>query len=144
MQAHRKNQKPLLIRTRLWAQVLVAMALGIGLGLLLSPAALAVVSREVAYNFAQWVALTGQLFLAMIQMVVIPLVMSSIILGIASGSDLSFLKKVGLRLAPYFVVTTTIAVVLGIAMATLLNPGKFIDVELMQSMVGETPHATVY
>jgi len=140
MQGHKKNQRALLIRTRLWAQVLVAMLLGIGLGLLLSPSGVAVVSKEVAYNFAQWVALPGQLFLAMIQMVVIPLVMSSIILGIASGNDLSFLKKVGLRIAPYFVVTTTIAVMIGITIVTILKPGEFIDAELVQSMVGDTPH----
>lgn len=116
------------------------MVLGIVLGLLLSPSGVALVSNEVAYGFAQWVALPGQLFLAVIQMVVIPLVLSSIILGIASSGDSSFLKKVGLRIAPYFVMTTTIAVVLGIAMVTLLSPGNYIDAELVQSMVGDTPH----
>lgn len=141
MQERRKIQKPLLIRTHLWAQVLVAMVLGIGLGLLLSPSGAALASNNVAYGFAQWVALPGQLFLAVIQMVVIPLVLSSIILGIASSGDSSFLKKVGLRIAPYFVMTTTIAVVLGITMATLLSPGDFINDELVQSMVGDTPYS---
>ncbi|MBE9516708.1 MAG: dicarboxylate/amino acid:cation symporter [Proteobacteria bacterium] len=140
MRGHIKIQAPLLIRTRLWAQVLAAMVLGIGLGLLLSPSGAAMISNEVAYAFAQWVALPGQLFLAIIQMVVIPLVLSSIILGIASSGDSSFLKKVGLRIAPYFVMTTTIAVVLGIAMVTWLSPGNYIDAELVQSMVGDTPH----
>jgi Na+/H+-dicarboxylate symporter len=133
-------QKPLLLRTHLWAQVLVAMVLGIGLGLLLSPSGADLVSNKVAYGFAQWVVLPGQLFLAVIQMVVIPLVLSSIILGIASSGDPSFLKKVGLRIAPYFVMTTTIAVVLGLTIATLLSPGDYIDAELVQSMVGNTPY----
>ncbi len=140
MQKRIKIQRPLLIRTHLWAQVLVAMVLGIGLGLLLSPSGVALLTNEVAYAFAQWVALPGQLFLAIIQMVVIPLVLSSIILGIASSGDSSFLKKVGLRIAPYFVMTTTIAVMLGISMAMLLSPGDFVDAELVQSMVGDTPH----
>jgi Na+/H+-dicarboxylate symporter len=135
-----KIQRPLLLRTHLWAQVLVAMVFGIGLGLLLSPSGVALVSHEVAYGFAQWVALPGQLFLAVIQMVVIPLVLSSIILGIAASGDSTFLKKVGLRIAPYFAMTTTIAVVLGITMATLLSPGDFIDAELVKSMVGDSPH----
>ena len=64
-----------------------------GLGLLLSPSGMALLSKETAYNVAQWVALPGQLFLAMIQMVDIPLVISSIILGITSSGDASFLKK---------------------------------------------------
>ncbi len=138
-----KIQKPLLIRTHLWLQVIVAMVLGIGMGLLLSPSGAALLSKEVAYGFAQWVALPGQLFLAMIQMVVIPLVMSSIILGIASSGDASFLKKVGIRIVPYFIVTTTVAVVIGIAMVTLLSPGEFIDADLIKSMEGDTPHSVI-
>ena len=135
-----KIQRPLLIRTHLWLQILVAMVFGLGLGLLLSPSGVALVSNDMAYGFAQWVAVPGQLFLAMIQMVVIPLVLSSIILGIAASGDSSFLKKVGLRIAPYFVMTTTIAVMIGITIVTVLKPGEFIDAELVQSMVGDTPH----
>ena len=116
------------------------MVLGIGLGLLLSPSGVALVSNDLAYGFAQWVALPGQLFLAIIQMVVIPLVLSSIILGIASSGDTAFLKKVGLRITLYFTITTMIAVVLGISMAMLLSPGDYIDAELVRSMVGDTPH----
>ena len=140
MQAHRKARKPLLLRMHLWQQVLVAMVLGIGLGLLLSPSGAALLAEQTAYDLAQWVALPGQLFLAVIQMVVIPLVLSSIILGITSSGDASFLKKVGMRILPYFVVTTSIAVVIGIAVATLLRPGDYIDAELMQTMGGDTPH----
>jgi len=125
--------------------VLIAMVLGIGLGLLLSPSGVALLSREAAYDVAQWVALPGQLFLAMIQMVVIPLVISSIVLGIASSGDAAFLKKAGVRIVPYFVATTAIAVILGITVATLLRPGNYIDAELVQSMAGDTPHTvTVY
>lgn len=144
MQRHRKTRKPLLIRMHLWEQVLIAMVLGIGLGLLLSPSGVALIPEQAAYDLAQWVALPGQLFLATIQMVVIPLVISSIILGIASSGDASFLKKAGLRIVPYFVVTTSIAVVLGITVATTLRPGHYIDAELVQSMVGETPHTVTF
>ncbi len=140
MRRQRKHQRPLLLRTHLWEQVLLAMVFGVGLGLLLSPSGMALLSKETAYDVAQWVALPGQLFLAVIQMVVIPLVISSIILGITSSGDASFLKKIGLRIVPYFIVTTSIAVVLGIAVVTMLQPGNYIDAELVQSMAGDTPH----
>ncbi|MCW9012794.1 MAG: dicarboxylate/amino acid:cation symporter [Gammaproteobacteria bacterium] len=140
MPRHSKPQRPLLLRAHLWQQVLLAMVFGIGLGLLLSPSGMALLSKETAYDVAQWVALPGQLFLAVIQMVVIPLVISSIILGITSSGDTSFLKKAGLRIVPYFIVTTSIAVVLGITVATMLRPGNYIDAELVESMVGDTPH----
>ena len=134
------NQKPLLIRTHLWVQVLVAMAAGLGVGLLLSPSGAGIISERFAYSIAQWVVLPGHVFLAMIQMVVIPLVLSSIILGIASSGDSSFLKKVGLRITPYFIGTTIVAVLLGIFVSELFNPGLYVDSELVQSMVGKTPH----
>lgn len=140
MQRHLQSRKPLLIRMHLWQQVLIAMVLGVGLGLLLSPSGFALLPKEAAYDAAQWVALPGQLFLATIQMVVIPLVISSIILGITSSGDASFLKKAGVRIVPYFVVTTSIAVLVGITLVTVLRPGNYIDAELVQSMAGNTPH----
>ena len=140
MQKEHHSRKPFLIRAHLWQQVLIAIVLGFGLGLLLSPSGVALLPAESAYNLAQWVALPGQLFLAVIQMVVIPLVISSIILGITSSGDASFLKKAGIRIVPYFVSTTAIAVVLGITVATVLRPGNYIDADLMRSMAGDTPH----
>ena len=73
-----------LLRSRLWAQTLVAMIAGIALGLGLSPSGGAWVSAAPADTIAGWLALPGQVFLALIQMIVILLVLSSIILGLAS------------------------------------------------------------
>ena len=116
-----------LIRTHLWAQILVGMVLGIGIGLILSPSGMGLVPDAVAFEIASWVALPGQIFLAIIQMVVIPLVISSIALGIVSSGDLNFLKRIGLRIGPYFVFTTTVAVVIGVVVATIIQPGSYID-----------------
>ena len=69
------------IRTRLWAQVLIGMVLGVVVGLLLSPSGAALVSGATADSLAAWVALPGKLFLALIQMVVVVLVLSSIVIG---------------------------------------------------------------
>ncbi|HCR95080.1 MAG TPA: dicarboxylate/amino acid:cation symporter [Oceanicaulis sp.] len=118
-----------LIESRLWAQILVAMVVGVGLGLLLSPQTEGPfsLSPESAELWAEWLRLPGQLFLNVIQMVVIPLVVTSIILGLTSAGDPAFLRKVGLRIAPYFVGTTTLAVLLGALVATTIKPGRFID-----------------
>jgi len=128
------DKKPLLLRKFLWFQIIVAMVLGIGIGLILSPTGLGVLDEEIAYTVASWVALPGQLFLSLIQMVVIPLVMTSIILGVASGGDSNFLKKVGLRIAPYFVLTTGVAVTIGIFIALFIQPGQYISGEFTQHM----------
>jgi proton glutamate symport protein len=125
-----------LIRAKLWMQILVAMALGIGLGLTLAPSGLGLLSEPTALAVAEWVALPGGVFLGLIQMVVIPLVTTSIVLGLTSTPDKSFLAKVGLRIAPYFVGTTTIAVAIGALVALAIEPGAYIDSELIAKVHG--------
>ena len=116
-----------LVRRRLWLQILVGMGLGIGTGLALSPSGGGVFADETARLVACWLALPGHIFIALIQMMVVPLVLSSVILGVASGGSPEFLRRVGLRIAPYFLGTTTVAVVLGMALATAIQPGALID-----------------
>lgn len=119
------------IRTRLWAQILVAMLLGVVLGLAFSPSAgtALALTRSGADSLGEWLRLPGALFLNLIQMVVIPLITSSIILGITSAGEPEFLRKAGLRIVPYFVGTTTAAVLIGIAIASIIQPGAFVDAE---------------
>jgi len=125
-----------LIRTRLWAQIIVAMIAGIAIGLLLSPSGGAIVPESVADTISGWLALPGHLFLALIQMIVVPLVLSSIILGIASGGDAAFVRSIGSRIAPYFVCTTIVAVLIGASIAFWIEPGAYIDVGAATTSVG--------
>lgn len=129
--------------TQLWFKVLLAMFLGILVGLLFSPDAMALLSKETAYAVAPWIALVGNIFLALIKMIVIPLVMSSIILGIANAGDIETLKALGLRITPYFIFTTIVAVGLGIGVAMLISPGKSVSSEVIASLpaVSETTKA---
>ena len=60
-------------------------------------------------------------------MVVVPLVLSSIVIGITGSGSTDFLRQVGLRIAPYFVITTTIAVLIGASLALWIEPGRYID-----------------
>jgi len=127
----------------LWAQVMVAMVTGVTLGFLLSPSGGNLVSPEAAFQIAPWIALPGNLFLAMIKMVVIPLVMTSIILGIAASHNLDFLKKVAIRIVPYFILTTVVATTIGISLALLVEPGRYISAELVQAIMAAAPPTEV-
>ncbi len=126
-----------LLEKRLWAQILVAMAAGIALGLLLSPSGGAVVSESTANLVATWLALPGRLFLAVIQMVVVPLVLSSIVLGIATSGDTGFLKRIGFRIAPYFICTTATAVLIGATIALWIAPGQYIGDGLAEAVTSD-------
>ena len=119
---------------KLWFQVIIGMLLGVGIGLLLSPTAFALISKDLAFAIAPWVALVGNVFLALIQMIVIPLVMSSIILGITSAEDTQTLKVLGLKIAPYFVFTTITAVTIGICITYFIQPGNFVSADIINQI----------
>ncbi len=65
----------------------------------------------------------GQVFIRLIQMVVIPLVVSAIIIGITSIGDNKQLGKFGSKMIVYYGILTSIAVTIGAALALLVKPG---------------------
>ena len=118
----------ILLKQKLWLQVLVALFLGIFLGILLGPD-LSLINPELSLTITNWLALPGNIFLQMIKMIVIPLIFSSIILGIISSGDPQFLKKIGPRIGLFFIITTIIAIIIGLGVTEIIKPGNYIDVE---------------
>jgi proton glutamate symport protein len=107
--------------------------------ILLAPTGAGLLSEKISEQIAPWIALPGNLFLSMIKMVVIPLVLTSIILGITSSDDKDFLKKVSMRIFPYFIATTMVATAIGASLSTLLQPGKYIDSALIADVMEGSP-----
>lgn len=114
-----------LVRTRLWAQVLAGLVLGILVGALLGPD-LALVERRTAVLLGAWLSLPGQLFLGLVGMVIIPLLACSIILGIAGAGSGESLRALGWRLALFITATTAAAAALGVALVAWLAPGDLV------------------
>lgn len=110
------------ITSRLWAQVIAGMVLGFGLGLLMSEAT-GLVAPQTAEVIGIWLALPGRIFLALIAMVLVPLIFSSIVGGLAGAGSGAELRSVGLRLAGFILLTTTVAAGMGVALAQWLRPG---------------------
>lgn len=121
-----------LVKGRLWLQILIGLFLGLIVGALLSPTA-DLVSREAANIAGSWLALPGRFFLTMVQMIVVPLVFASVIRGIAANENVEQLKTTGVGLVVYFLLTTTIAVSIGIGIAYFLQPGQYVDLSVAQS-----------
>lgn len=128
--------------SKLWFQVITGMIAGVLLGLLLSPTAFALVDEKIAYAIAPWIALLGNIFLALIKMIVVPLVMSSIILGITSAGNVSVLKNLGFKIAPYFVITTIVAVTLGIFITYLIHPGTYVSSDIVNQVASSVVHVS--
>ncbi len=69
----------------------------------------------------------GQLFLRLLLMIVVPLVFSSLVVGVAGIGDVRKLGRVGLKSFGYCLVISAISVVIGITLANTIKPGKRID-----------------
>ena len=113
-------------RTRLWAQVLAGLVLGLVFGTFIGPD-LGWVAPETAEVVGRWVALPGNIFLRLISMVLAPLVLGSIVLGLTRSESGGDLRSVGLRFMTFVVVTTTMAAATGIALAQIFEPGAYVD-----------------
>ena len=126
-----------LVQGRLWLKILIAMVIGLGCGLLLGPSA-GLVDPKHSDTLGGWLSLPGYLFLGIIQMVVIPLIFSSVIRGLAASEDAEQLKSVGLKAVVYFILTTTLAIILGISVTRLINPGAYLAESARRSIVKDS------
>src|SRR5258705_7934259 len=69
----------------------------------------------------------GQLFLRLLLMIVVPLVFSSLVVGVAGIGDIRKLGRVGLKSFGYCLVVSAISVLIGLTLANTIKPGKRID-----------------
>ncbi|TXE16763.1 dicarboxylate/amino acid:cation symporter [Psychroserpens burtonensis] len=113
-----------LIKGRLWFKVIIGLLLGAGIGVLLNPST-GLLSENISLRMADWLDLPGQIFMRLVQMIMIPLIFTSIITGIV-GNTSENLKTFGLRLLLYFIFTTSIAIMIGLVVTLVLKPGQYI------------------
>lgn len=122
-----------LLRNRLWLQIMIAMVAGTAVGILIGPTVGAIDPRKAAL-IGDWFAFPGLLFLALIQMIVIPLIFASIIRGIAASQGLDQLRQVGFRAGGYFILTTIVAILIGMSLTVLIQPGSYIDESAVRAL----------
>lgn len=122
-----------LVEGRLWLKVLIGLALGIAVGFAIGPQA-GLLAPDTGALLGTWLALPGRLFLAAIQMIVIPLVFASIIRGLAASQSAQQLQRLGLAAIGFFVVTTAVASAIGIGIADLVRPGDYLPHSALASM----------
>lgn len=69
----------------------------------------------------------GDLFLRLLRMVIVPLVFTSLVSGVASLGDLRHVGRVGLRTVVYYTCTTAMAILVGLTLVNLIRPGRGLD-----------------
>jgi len=113
-----------LVKGRLWLKVIIGLILGASFGILLNPSS-GIVSEQFSSSLAEWLDLPGQIFMKLVQMIMIPLVFTSIISGIVSNTSEN-LKTFGLRLLFYFIFTTAVAIFIGVIVTLIFKPGEYL------------------
>ena len=73
----------------------------------------------------------GTIFINMIKMIVVPIIVSTLIVGVAGTGDFKQLGKLGGKTLIYFEIVTTIAIILGILVANVFEPGKGVDMSTL-------------
>lgn len=71
----------------------------------------------------------GDVFIRLIKMIVVPIVLSTLIIGVAGVGDVKKLGKIGGKSILYFEIVTTIAIIVGLAAANLFQPGAGINMD---------------
>ncbi len=108
-------------KIQLTTKIFIGLILGIVVGMLL---------QETPQIAQSYIKPFGTLFLNMIKMIIVPLVFSSLVVGAASIGDPKSLGRIGGKTLGYYLVTTSIAVAIGLALATILKPGTGLVIPL--------------
>lgn len=104
-------------RLPLWQQILVGLVLGTLVGSLLG-------------ERAAWLAPVGDLFINAIKMLIVPLVFSTLVVGITGMRDPQAMGRIGLRTVAIYLLTTAFAIALGLLLSTFIQPGTGVSMSM--------------
>ncbi|WP_373869437.1 cation:dicarboxylate symporter family transporter [Fictibacillus barbaricus] len=107
------------MRISLAWQILIGLAVGIIVGALFF-------GNETVQGYLQPI---GDIFIRLIKMIVVPIVVSSLIVGVASVGDIKQLGRLGGKTILYFEIITTLAIIIGLFIANIFQPGAGVDMK---------------
>lgn len=84
-----------------------------------------------------WIAPWGKVFINMLKMIAVPLVLISLINGIAGLKDIAQLSSMGGKTIGIYIITTVVAVTIGLVAVNLIKPGEAFSDEVRQEMVAQ-------
>lgn len=106
-----------LLKGNLLTQILIAFVIAIILGFIFGES-------------IKVVEPLGDLFLRLIKFIIAPLVLSTLIVGVASIGDPKSLGRIGLKTVIYYMATTAVAIAIGLAVAYVISPGKGLSIDM--------------
>ncbi len=116
------------VRINLVTQILIAFVLAIILG-------------TVFGSSIDFLKPLGDLFLRLIKFIIAPLILSTLVVGVASTSDPKQLGRIGFKTVSYYLATTAMAIMIGLAVAFVISPGKGLTIDTSSVEVPEAAAA---
>jgi Na+/H+-dicarboxylate symporter len=106
---------------KLWQKIIIALILGVVVGAVLGPS-------------AEYIKPIGSLFINLIKMLIVPLIFSSLVVGICSMDDIKKMGRIGAKSFGIYLLTTAIAITIGLVIGTVLQPGAGLDMQMPAEM----------
>jgi Na+/H+-dicarboxylate symporter len=107
-------------------RILLALVLGVAVGM----ATRQFLPEDSAKQVAGYYSLLTDVFLHLIKMIIAPLVFATVVSGIANTGDTRTVGRIGIRALGWFIVVSFISLSIGLLMATLLNPGEGLHLDV--------------
>lgn len=111
-----------------WLQILIGLTLAIIVGAIINitcaqPVGATVVLNEVGQKFADLFGYIGALFIQALKMIIVPLIFTSVVVGIARLGNADGFARLGLKTLGYYVMTSFFAILIGLSLVNLFKPG---------------------
>lgn len=111
----------------LHVQILVSLVLGLIYGVVAIQFGLVEFTQD-------WINPFGTIFVRLLKLIAVPLVLASLITGVASLSDLQKLSRIGGKTIGLYLMTTVVALTIGVVVANVINPGLSVPQEMREQL----------
>lgn len=109
-------------------KILIGMVLGLIFGYIM-------LQTDGGKDFvSDWIKPIGSIFVKLLKLIAIPLILASLIKGISDLKDISKFKNIGLRTIGIYILTTVIAISIGLALVNVLQPGEGVSEETIAKL----------
>ena len=114
----------------LWGKILIGLLLGVVVGIILEDKAL-------------YLKPIGTIFINSVKMLIVPLVFSSLIVGVTSVEDIGTMGRIGLKTIIIYAITTAFAVIIGMGLSYIVNPGAGISLTASNTVSVAKPNSLI-
>ena len=114
-------------KLKLHWQIIIGLVLGVVFGIV------AVASQWTQFT-QDWIAPFGTIFVNLLKLIAVPLVIASLVTGVASLADLAKLSRIGGKTIAIYIGTTAAAIIIGLVMVNTFRPGDTMPEELSQRL----------